>query len=67
MPSTDTQKVCPLGDTTSIGVAVGYRIDLVTIFLVEEDEREEDFPPTWSILRLSTTILVLAALFGFGL
>jgi hypothetical protein len=32
--------VCPLGDTTSIGVDVGYRIDLVTIFL-EEDERED--------------------------
>jgi hypothetical protein len=44
MPSTDTLMVCPLGDTTSTGVDVGSRIDLVTIFLVEEDEREEDFP-----------------------
>jgi hypothetical protein len=32
--------VCPVGDTTSTGVDVGSRKDLVTIFL-EEDERED--------------------------
>jgi hypothetical protein len=35
--------VSPLGDTTSTGVDVGSRIDLGTIFFVEEDERDGDF------------------------
>jgi hypothetical protein len=38
--STDRLMVCPQGDITSTGVDVGSRIDLVAIFL-EEDERED--------------------------
>jgi hypothetical protein len=58
MPSTDTPTICPLGDTTSTEVDKGPRIDLVTIFFTEEEEREVDFPRPGSSPRLSTAIPV---------
>jgi hypothetical protein len=50
--------VCPQGDTTSTEVDKGPRIDLVTIFFTEEEEREVDFSRPGLSPRLSTTILI---------